>query len=124
MCKVFLDKMIKNRKGHIVATSSIQGIYAHPHAPAYAMSKFAVTGLMSSICEQLRVQKLSDSIKTTIVSPYYINTTREVADLSANYRFPMLSIEEAASTAVDGILREKQLISIPHGMGFMIQFML
>jgi hypothetical protein len=47
-----------------------------------------------------------------------------VTKISANYRFPVLSIEAAARAAVDGILREKQVISIPNGMGLMIQLML
>jgi all-trans-retinol dehydrogenase (NAD+) len=54
MFQAFLPKMVENNHGHIVALSSIAGIVGFKNLVPYCGSKFAVRGVMESMCEELR----------------------------------------------------------------------
>jgi all-trans-retinol dehydrogenase (NAD+) len=45
---------VENNHGHIVALSSIAGIVGFKNLVPYCGSKFAVRGVMESMCEELR----------------------------------------------------------------------
>lgn len=65
--------MKENRKGHIVALSSIAGLVGLPNLVPYCASKFAVRGIMESLAEELRREKYED-IKLTTICPYMVDT--------------------------------------------------
>lgn len=71
--EAFLPAMKQNRKGHIVALSSIAGCVGLPNLVPYCASKFAVRGLMESLSEELRKYSYSD-IKLTTICPYMVDT--------------------------------------------------
>lgn len=69
MSKCFLEQMVQNGSGHIVSISSMAGTHASPFTVIYSASKFAVTGFMQGLSEQLRLQKLDKKIRTTCILP-------------------------------------------------------
>ncbi|XP_053673542.1 17-beta-hydroxysteroid dehydrogenase 13-like [Anopheles nili] len=124
MTKVFLDGMVKRKRGHIVGISSMSGMYAFPWAVVYSATKFAVSGFMAALAEQLRIQGLTRSIRTTCVNPYYVTTRKDVVDFLQKPRFPPLTVDEAARPIVEGILREDFVVTIPRLFGVFTRFML
>lgn len=78
--KYFLEQMKIRRSGHIVSVSSMAGIHASPYIITYSATKFGVNGYMAALTEHLRLEKLSDCIKTTCVFPFYIKTRQIIID--------------------------------------------
>jgi len=68
----FLPGMIDQKKGHIVALSSIAGIAGLRNIVPYCGSKFAVRGLMEALSEELRPKNVN--VKCTVVYPYMVDT--------------------------------------------------
>ncbi|XP_039429781.1 17-beta-hydroxysteroid dehydrogenase 13 [Culex pipiens pallens] len=111
--KVFLEKMMDRKWGHIVAISSMSGMYAFPWAVVYSTSKYAVNGFMAAVTEQLRLQGFSDKIQTTCVCPYYIATRKDIVEFLKKPRFKLLTTEHTARVIAKGILRNEVTIAIP-----------
>uniref|UniRef100_A0A182R0M5 Short-chain dehydrogenase/reductase 3 n=1 Tax=Anopheles farauti TaxID=69004 RepID=A0A182R0M5_9DIPT len=124
MTKVFLDGMIKRKRGHIVGVSSMSGMYAFPWGVVYSATKFAVSGFMASLTEQLRIQGLSKSVRTTCVNPYYVATRKDVVDFLQKPRFAPLTVDQAAREIVRGILRQDIIVTVPRLFGVFTRFML
>uniref|UniRef100_A0A182NTL1 Short-chain dehydrogenase/reductase 3 n=1 Tax=Anopheles dirus TaxID=7168 RepID=A0A182NTL1_9DIPT len=124
MTKVFLDGMIKRKRGHIVGVSSMSGMYAFPWGVVYSATKFAVSGFMASLTEQLRIQGLSKSVRTTCVNPYYVTTRKDVVDFLQKPRFAPLTVDQAARQIVRGILRQDIVVTVPRLFGVFTRFML
>ncbi|MEE6497828.1 hypothetical protein FKM82_002878 [Ascaphus truei] len=70
LTKALLPAMIKNRRGHIVAISSVQGKISIPFRSAYAASKHATQAFFDC----LRAEIEPYEIDVTVVSPGYIQT--------------------------------------------------
>uniref|UniRef100_A0A1Q3FMU7 Short-chain dehydrogenase/reductase 3 n=1 Tax=Culex tarsalis TaxID=7177 RepID=A0A1Q3FMU7_CULTA len=111
--KVFLEKMMERKQGHIVAISSMSGMYAFPWAVVYSTSKYAVNGFMAAVTEQLRLQGFSDKIQTTCVCPYYIATRKDIVEFLKKPRFKLLTTEHTARVIAKGILRNEVTVAIP-----------
>jgi all-trans-retinol dehydrogenase (NAD+) len=79
MTKCFLEDMMRNKSGHIVSISSLQGIYPFPHSINYSSTKFAVTGYMLALKEYLRRENFKN-IFTTTIFPNVIATNRAVIE--------------------------------------------
>ncbi|XP_073501855.1 dehydrogenase/reductase SDR family member 7B-like [Phyllobates terribilis] len=65
-----LPSMIKNKRGHIVAISSVQGKISIPFRSAYSASKHATQAFFDC----LRAEMVPHDIAVTVVSPGYIQT--------------------------------------------------
>ena len=52
-CKAFIPEMKARGSGHIVNTSSVNGVIPHGTFAAYSASKFAVTGLSEALRQEL-----------------------------------------------------------------------
>ncbi|CAJ0965321.1 unnamed protein product [Ranitomeya imitator] len=70
LTKALLPSMIKNKRGHIVAISSVQGKISIPFRSAYSASKHAT----QAFCDCLRAEMVPHDIAVTVVSPGYIQT--------------------------------------------------
>lgn len=70
LTKALLPSMIKRRKGHIVAISSIQGKISIPFRSAYAASKHATQAFFDC----LRAEMKQYGVEVTVISPGYICT--------------------------------------------------
>ncbi len=74
--KVVVSAMKENRKGHIIAVSSIAGTTGIPEGSVYCASKFAVRGFCQSLFKELR----PFNIKVSCIYPGSVST-----DFFANY---------------------------------------
>ncbi|XP_014239415.1 short-chain dehydrogenase/reductase family 16C member 6-like isoform X2 [Cimex lectularius] len=120
MLEAFLPGMKQKNKGHIVAVCSMCGIMGMSYGVPYCASKFAVRGLMESLYEELRNDRLANKIKLTTVFP--IGTDTGLAKNLKN-RFPnlvpVLTPEEVALAIVMAIKKETFQVSVPSSvMGF------
>lgn len=114
--RVFLPDMIERRKGHIVAISSMAGLFGTPEAVMYSTTKFGVRGFMEALSMQLFVDGHDDYIKTTTVFPYFIDTQpfiREVVEKGLKIKNKMYTSEECGRAIVDGLLKEKETVTLP-----------
>lgn len=74
MLEAFLPDMYKNRKGHIVALSSIAGVVGLTNLVPYCASKFAVRGLMEALQTEINELSPNMDINCTTVCPYMVDT--------------------------------------------------
>lgn len=116
--RTFLDKMIENKRGHIVGISSLGGLISFPYI-AYATTKFGVTGFMGALHDELCVFDHDEFIKTTCVYPTFINTRKEVCELldKCEEPIPRMTPEYVADQVVKGMLIDKKDIVLPYGIG-------
>lgn len=70
LTKALLPSMIKNKRGHIVAISSVQGKISIPFRSAYSASKHATQAFFDC----LRAEMVPHDIAVTVISPGYIQT--------------------------------------------------
>lgn len=107
--------MIENKRGHIVAISSLSGKITIPLACAYCATKFGVKGFMGALYDELCVENHERVIKLSTVFPGFINTRKELGDLldQVDEIAPRMSPNFAADAIVKGILADKRDITIP-----------
>lgn len=79
---------LKEARGAMVATGSINGSFPHPGQGAYAAAKAA----LASLCQTLAMEWAGDGIRVNIVSPGLIRTGIN----AAVYRDPVLAAERSA----------------------------
>jgi dehydrogenase/reductase SDR family protein 7B len=70
LTKALLPAMIENGGGHIIAVSSISGLFGFPLRSAYSASKHAVNGFYETLGFELREK----GIRTTVVCPGRVRT--------------------------------------------------
>jgi dehydrogenase/reductase SDR family member 7B len=70
LTKAVLPYMIRQKSGHILATSSISGRFGFPLRSAYSASKQALHGFF----ETLYLENKSSNIKTSVIIPGRVNT--------------------------------------------------
>jgi len=70
LTKKLLPRMIEQGGGHIIATSSISGIFGFPLRSAYAASKHALHGFYESVWTEYH----DNDIRTTLVCPGRVRT--------------------------------------------------
>ncbi|XP_013773788.1 17-beta-hydroxysteroid dehydrogenase 13-like isoform X2 [Limulus polyphemus] len=115
----FLPRMLERKKGHIVAISSAAGVIGSPYLTDYAASKHGVIGLMSSLREELFVSDKEQCIRLTTICPVLFDSGFVKRPHS---RFPtilpVLTVNKVAQGALDGILREKNIVVLPSWVGY------
>ncbi|XP_012219795.1 short-chain dehydrogenase/reductase family 16C member 6-like [Linepithema humile] len=111
--EAFLPMMLQRGSGHIVAMSSMCGIYGVSQKVAYCSSKFAVRGLMEALHEEIRLERKSN-IHFTTIYPFYVDTGLAK---DPKYRFPFIfgvvTPEYAAQEVIKAIRRNYTEYSIP-----------
>lgn len=80
LVKAVLPSMLARKKGHVVAVSSIVGVFGFPQRSAYSAAKHAMHGFY----ETLRAENGSDGIKVTVVCPGRILTNVSLHALKAD----------------------------------------
>lgn len=78
--KAILPYMVKEKSGHIVCISSVQGKLPIPHRSSYAASKHAFQAYFDS----LRAEVDHQGVKVCVVSPYYIKTNLSLNAINAD----------------------------------------
>lgn len=111
--RTFLPGMIKRKSGHIVQISSMSALHPIPGAIVYTATKYAVTGMMLALEEELRQEGSKHNIDFTTVHPYFVATRLDLMNL-LNLRFPAITAEYTAKEIVKGIIHRKRRVVIPH----------
>jgi NAD(P)-dependent dehydrogenase (short-subunit alcohol dehydrogenase family) len=103
-----LPGMLRRRRGHLVALSSLASYRGLPFMAAYCASKSGVNALM----ESYRVELAPHGIFTTTVCPGWIRTP-----MTANLKMkvPMLEVADAAARIAAAIRRRKKFVAFPRG---------
>lgn len=99
--------MIKKKKGHIVAISSLAGFRGLPKSAAYSASKAAMTAFFESV--RLDVKK--HGIDVTIIQPGFIRTPL-TEGRTANMPF-LMELDAAIPFFIRAIERKKRFAAFP-----------
>lgn len=123
--KAVLPYMIKQKSGHILATSSISGRFGFPLRSAYSASKQALHGFF----ETLYLENKSNNIKVSVIIPGRVRTSISFHALDGHGRehgkmddgqAGGLSPEEAASIIMRGIRHDNREILVGKGEMMML----
>lgn len=120
--------MIARQRGHIVSVASIMAHEATARAITYCSTKFGILGLMDGLYDLIRIDNLK--LNVTTVFPPLTNTRKEFIEefiahggLNPVSELVFYTPQEVASATIDGILKNKQYVSIPSFAKRMITFL-
>jgi len=80
LIKAVLPYMIKQKSGHILATSSISGRFGFPLRSAYSASKQAIHGFI----ETLHIENRKNNVRGTVIIPGRVRTNISFGALTAS----------------------------------------
>lgn len=118
--KAVLPYMIRQKSGHIAATSSISGRFGFPLRSAYSASKQALHGFF----ETLYLENKHNNIRTSVIIPGRVRTgiSLHALDREGKEHGKMdegqskgITPDKAAETIIRGILRNKREILVGGG---------
>ena len=117
LTKAILPYMVRQRSGHILATSSISGRFGFPLRSAYSASKQALHGFF----ETLYLENKKFNIRSTVIIPGRVRTAisihaldpegKEYGILDAGQE-KGISSAKAAEIIINGIIRNKREILV------------
>ena len=115
--EVALEKMLPQKKGHLVLTASVAGMVGLPSAAAYSASKAYLLKLGESLSLDLK----DFGITVTTIAPGFIDTplTRK-----NKHRMPfMLTVEQGAAAYKKAIGQGKSFYIFPWKMRWLMMFL-
>lgn len=111
LTKAVLPHMAREKKGHIVVTSSVVGKFGTPMRSAYSAPKHALHGFFDTLREEL----WDYNIRVTILTPGYIRTNVSVNALTPDGgRFNKMSKFQASGMDPD-VFADKALRAVLKG---------
>lgn len=125
LTKAVLPYMIRQKSGHILATSSISGRFGFPLRSSYSASKQALHGFF----ETLYLENKVNNIKVSVIIPGRVRTSISMHALDGQGRehgkmddgqAGGLSPEEAAKIIMKGIRKDKREILVGKGEMMML----
>jgi uncharacterized protein len=108
--KAVLPHMLKQKSGHIVFVTSMDGKIGLPPDAPYVSAKFALTGF----CEVLRQEVRDGGISVTNVLPGRVDTPM-IENLRFSWISPKLAPESVAKAILIGIRKRKPIVILPAG---------
>lgn len=117
LTKAILPYMIKQRSGHVLATSSISGRFGFPLRSAYSASKQALHGFF----ETLYLENKKFNIRSSVIIPGRVKTNISLHALDAEGRehgkmdsgqAAGITPEKAARIIIRGIVKNKREILV------------
>ncbi|HEX2920305.1 MAG TPA: SDR family NAD(P)-dependent oxidoreductase [Bacteroidales bacterium] len=118
--KAVLPYMVRQRSGHILATSSISGRFGFPLRSAYSASKQAIHGFF----ETLYLENKKSNIRVSVIIPGRVRTAISMHALESDGKehgklddgqAKGLSPEQAAEIIIKGIMKDKREILVGKG---------
>jgi short-subunit dehydrogenase len=110
-----MPDMLKRRRGHIAAVSSLGAYKGLPGESAYTASKAAVNNYM----EGLRIQLRDTGIAVTTICPGFVLTPMTEVN---QFKMPfLLTADEAARRMVGALRRRKKVSNFPWQMALMMK---
>ncbi|CAH1984007.1 unnamed protein product [Acanthoscelides obtectus] len=103
--------MIEKGQGHIVTVASMAGYVGISKLVDYCASKFAAVGFDEALRVELEQQGIKD-VKTTVVSPYFIQQTGMFENVRSRF-FPTLNSNQVADRIVEALVREEYVVMLP-----------
>jgi short-subunit dehydrogenase len=120
LTKAVLPYMIRQKSGHILATSSISGRFGFPLRSAYSASKQALHGFF----ETLYLENKINNIRSTVIIPGRVRTAISLHALNSEGKehgkldegqAKGITPEKAAAIIIRGIRRNKREILVGSG---------
>ncbi|MBN2090406.1 SDR family oxidoreductase [candidate division KSB1 bacterium] len=100
-----LPIMLKQKTGHIIVVSAIDGKKGIPSNAAFATSKFALTGFV----EVLRQEMRGKNIQITTIFPRRVDT-----QMMAKFKIPKTHPDQVARAIIKAIKKKKREILVPY----------
>jgi short-subunit dehydrogenase len=110
-----LPEMLKRKRGHIAAVSSMAAYKGLPGESAYCASKAAVNGYM----EGLRIQLRDYQIAVTTICPGFVRTP--MTDVMTNPMPFLLDADDAARRIARALARRKKVFNFPWQMTLLMK---
>lgn len=114
--KAFLPDMLETRSGHIVSVSSLAGLQGLAQLTDYCSSKFASAGFYEALSVELKALG-HDTINTTLVCPFFINTG--MFEGAQSKIIPFLDPSYVADRIVKAIRLNEDQVIIPGWLHFL-----
>lgn len=117
LTKAVLPKMIENKSGHILATSSIVGVFGFPLRSAYSASKHALQGFFETLYFELKKYNINSSIiipgriKTNVSKNALLKDGSTYGKMDEGQNSG-ISAEKCAKKIIKGIERNKKEILV------------
>ncbi len=111
--RVFIQDMIKQRKGHVVNIASASGLIPLPKGSVYASSKWAVLGWSESL--RMEFETEGGDLHVTTVCPSYIDTGM-FKGVKAPLLFPLLEPEDTVNKIIKAVKKNTTLLLIPENV--------
>ncbi|NXG24969.1 RDHE2 dehydrogenase, partial [Grallaria varia] len=112
-CKAFLPAMMACNRGHLVSIDSAAALVGLYRVTDYCASKSAIMGMMEAISSEL-YHEGKNGIKTTLICPYFVNTSLSKGFQSAKpLLLPVYDAEYVACKTLDAIKKEKFYLIMP-----------
>jgi dehydrogenase/reductase SDR family member 7B len=117
LTKAVLPYMVRQRSGHILATSSISGRFGFPLRSSYSASKQALHGFF----ETLYLENKKFNIRSSVIIPGRVRTSISIHALTAEGKehgklddgqAKGVTPKQAAETIIRGIVRNKREILV------------
>jgi dehydrogenase/reductase SDR family protein 7B len=117
LTKAVLPYMIKQRSGHVLATSSISGRFGFPLRSAYSASKQALHGFF----ETLLIENRKYNIRSSVIIPGRVRTKISIRALDSEGKehgkldagqAKGITAEKAAKMIISGIVKNKREILV------------
>ena len=112
-----IDIMLKNKKGHIAAVSSVAGFVGLPGGAFYCASKAAITVL----CESLGMDLKKYGIAVTCICPGFINTP--LTDKNSHGMPWVMKSEKGARKIKKALDKKTKLFIFPWQMKILITYL-
>jgi all-trans-retinol dehydrogenase (NAD+) len=111
--RVFIQDMIKQRKGHIINIASASGLIPLPKGSVYASSKWAVLGWSESLRMEFELE--GKDLHVTTVCPSFIDTGM-FKGVKAPLLFPLLQPDDVVTKIIKAVKNNDTILMMPENV--------